>query len=150
MLDQRGAGFLFLNPDKEILVLKRSEICSKPKTWCLPGGRVDRSDYKIGKNYSESIFCGAERELYEETKLKLGYLSGATFLGKTDTFSGEFTFSTFIYSVEKKDVALINSEIKLDKEHTAWKWQCAKKVLSDNETHEGLVRTLKKTKLLEI
>jgi len=147
MLDKRGAGFLFLTSNKEILVLKRSKICSHPYTWCLPGGKVDREDYPQNGTFNEGMLIGAERELWEETKLKRSYLSGTLRNDFIDTTKDKFKFRTFIFDLSPEDKNTIELEIKLDKEHDEWKWETIDNLLSSKETHHGLKNTLNILKL---
>ena len=147
MVDKRGAGYLFLTKDKKVLVLKRSEICSHPHTWCLPGGKVDREDYCLNGTFDEGMLHGARRELWEETKIKSSYLIGSIRKDFIDTKNDNFRFRTFIFDLGHEDIDTIENIITLDKEHDEWKWESISNLLSSDETHHGLKNTLNILKL---
>ena len=141
-LDKIGSGILFIDNFSNVLLLKRSEICSYSGFWCVPGGKVDRSDYEIDKSFDDSILYGAKRELFEETNIKISYLKNAKFINFIDTDT-HYYYRTHIYSVSESDKFLINKEIRIDKEHSHWKWESINNIISNKNTiHPGLVETV--------
>ena len=141
-LDKIGSGILFIDNFSNILLLKRSEICSYSGFWCVPGGKVDRSDYNILKSFDDSILAGAKRELFEETNIKISYLKDAKFINFIDT-NTHYYYRTYIYSVSESDKILINKELKIDKEHSDWKWQSISNIILNKDViHPGLLETV--------
>jgi 8-oxo-dGTP pyrophosphatase MutT (NUDIX family) len=96
---ERGAGFVFTD-GKKVLLLLRSSKCSNPNTWGLPaGGLQDEEDFRQA----------AERESREE----IGSCSGKTFYKSVEA-NGNWIF--FFNKVPKP------FKCKINKEHTNWKW----------------------------
>jgi ADP-ribose pyrophosphatase YjhB (NUDIX family) len=92
----------------KLLALKRpKEAYSRPNAWDLPGGNLD---------FGEEANAAIERELNEETSLKIKNLRPFHVISKLD---------------EKKEVFWIEicylcdydmGEVKLSSEHTEYKW----------------------------
>lgn len=146
MLDKIGAGFLLLK-DRKILVLKRSELCSHPGKWCLPGGKIDEEDHDINGTFKDAMLFGAKRELWEETKVKISYLMGSLRPDFIDTENEGFLFRSFIFDLTTKDIQTIELKINLDKEHDEWMWSDIDDLIKSKDTHHGLVNTLNILKL---
>ena len=144
ILRDRGAGICIIDHEDNILVLKRSAECTFGESWCLPGGRVDDEDYLFNQSMQEALFLAAQRELWEETKIKLSFFENKSF-GHIDTYRNKFLFRTFIFKIGKKEKSLINSEIKLNFEHTEWKWQSIFN-LEELKMHPSLVITITEIK----
>lgn len=141
-LDKVGAGILFIDDFSDILLLKRSEICSYSGFWCVPGGKIDKSDYEIDKSFDECVLMGAKRELFEETNIKISYLKDAKFINFIDTYT-HYYYRTHIYSISKSDKKIISEELKIDKEHSDWKWENLNSIISNkNVIHPGLIETV--------
>jgi 8-oxo-dGTP diphosphatase len=94
-----GATILVMNEEGNILLLRRaSNSTFAPDQWGYPGGKIEEG---------ESSVVAAMRETEEETELvvrdpePLGVFNGAVEAFFSDTFEGE---------------------VKIDFEHTAWKW----------------------------
>lgn len=107
--------------DKKILVMKRNNY---PKTWCYVVGRLE--------DYDKSPTAGIIREIQEETELV--YSDDYT-LYKTELFEN--------FYVERKNkmwlapvfVAVLSSEkeVKLNFEHSDYKWLGVKEALDTFE-----------------
>jgi len=95
----QGAAILVMNDEGHILLLRRAPISHfAPDKWGFPGGKIEEG---------ETPLEAAVRETHEETQLKvrdprsLGIFNDAVAAYFTDAFEGS---------------------VKIDFEHTAWKW----------------------------
>jgi len=90
----------------KVLVLKRADFMRKrPGEWDLPGGRI---------HDDESLENGVEREVSEETGLKVSALELVT------RGSGEHKGETHEFSYFRSIVTY--TEISLSEEHTEYEW----------------------------
>lgn len=94
-----GAAILVVNPQGEVLLLKRApESYFAPDMWGFPGGKIEEG---------ETSLQAALRETKEETQLvvndpvPLGVFNSAVEAFYGDSFEGD---------------------VKIDFEHTDWKW----------------------------
>jgi 8-oxo-dGTP pyrophosphatase MutT (NUDIX family) len=99
----RGAGILFLTPDKQVLLLKRGPGGDHPGEWCFPGGTVE------GGETPEDT---AIRETIEE----VGFLPDGNRTLWVETEIASVHFTTFLQSVKDKFMPKLNGE------HTAFMW----------------------------
>jgi len=102
------------NKKGEILLLRRS----KPGGWfTLPGGTV-----KIG----EAVAQAAEREIFEETGLKLK-VNAPVRIWQSDHIGKPLLGIVFDTKTKVADKA----KIKIAKEHNAWQWFSYQKLMQD-------------------
>jgi mutator protein MutT len=93
---------VIINPEKKILVVKRSNNTSwEPKKFALVGGKVDD-----GESCSEAIV----REIFEETNILLKSLYECF-----NTIDGDYDVTFYIGFTD-------NSDVKLSLEHTEFQW----------------------------
>jgi len=100
-----GVKLVLTDQEGKILLLKRSAKSSNPHNWDLPGGAVDAG---------ESLEIAINRELYEETGLKL---TGLQALGS-------------VHKIQGADEAIIigftaitdNTNVTLSWEHESYQW----------------------------
>ena len=121
--DQRSeivAGIL-QRPDKRILLLKRSpNRHSDPRKWCFVTGYV-----KFGENLEKSI----RREVFEELNLKIKPVKkGRTVFVSKD--GKNIRVYPFLFKVRA------NIKIRLDKEHSEFKWIMPKEIHSYDIVHQ--------------
>ncbi|KAJ6731361.1 NUDIX HYDROLASE RELATED [Salix purpurea] len=67
---QIGVGGFVMNDKREVLAVKEKCPCSCPNVWKMPTGYI---------NKSEDIFCGAVREVKEETGVDTSFLKMVAF-----------------------------------------------------------------------
>lgn len=107
----------------------------KRKYWELPGGRID---------YAEKAEHAFKREMREELgfkKVKLGkFINIWSFISKRDGVNYHFIILDFIISTNE-------TEIKLSKEHTEYKWVGLKDInkIKMRAGHKASIRKFFKT-----
>jgi len=103
-----GSGILLYCPaDDTIFLMLRSAECSEPGTWAIPGG---------GTEPGESPIHSALREFDEEA----GGLPNVEPLDTVEYVDGDFTYTTFVFSVEPGDKRRFVPH--LNSEHTEADW----------------------------
>ncbi len=113
-----GAGIFVLDEQNRLMMMKRSDN----GCWGLPGG---------GTEPGEVVEDAAKRETFEETNLEIGEMS---FFG---VFSGPELYYKYPNGDEVYNVIIIYSsrdwhgEVKLNDEHTEWKWFAAHEIPKD-------------------
>lgn len=115
--------FSFVVPQKaiirkgdEYLILKRSPKASTyPNHWDFPGGRLE---------HGEDAASGLEREVFEETGLKINVIRPVQTL--TENLSNRYQL--FI----AYECRILSGEIKLSHEHTEFKWATREEILKLN------------------
>ena len=113
-----GAAVLVLDEKNRLLMMKRSDI----KCWGIPGG---------GMEPGELIEDVAKREALEETNLEIGEMS------LFGVFSGPELYYKYPNGDEVYNVSIVYmprdwcGEIKLNHEHTEWKWFAASDIPED-------------------
>lgn len=97
---------LIKNPQGQYLFIQRSEKCSSPLKWSLPGGRLENEDPQEG----------ITREIYEETQLEVDNLLPA----KITSFKAEDGTRVVIiyYTCDLRK----NIDPILNWEHDNYKW----------------------------
>jgi 8-oxo-dGTP pyrophosphatase MutT (NUDIX family) len=104
-----GAAVLVLNEQDRLLMMKRSDI----GRWGIPGGAMELGEF---------VENAARREALEETGLEIGEM--ALF----GVFSGPELYYKYPSGDEVYNVSIVymshdwRGEIKLNREHTEWKW----------------------------
>jgi len=104
-----GAGILILDDQNRLLLMRRSDN----GCWGFPGGSIEPG---------ELVEDAARREVFEETNLEVGEIT------LFDVFSGPELFYKYPNGDEVYNVLIVYSsndwqgEIKLNEEHTEWKW----------------------------
>jgi 8-oxo-dGTP pyrophosphatase MutT (NUDIX family) len=107
-----GAAILVLDKQDRLLMMKRSDS----GFWGLPGGSTEPG---------EVVEDAAKRETLEEVNLKVGEMS---LLG---VFSGPELYYKYPNGDEVYNVTIVylsrdwNGEVKLNDEHTEWRWFAA-------------------------
>jgi 8-oxo-dGTP pyrophosphatase MutT (NUDIX family) len=110
-----GAGILLLDKQDRLLMMKRSDN----QSWGLPGGSVEPG---------EVVEDAARRETFEETNLEVDEIS---FFG---VFSGLELFYKYPNGDEVYNILIVylsrdwRGEIKLNDEHTEWRWFVANEI----------------------
>lgn len=113
MIEKKPVGVILFNRKGEILFGKRSD----GKGWCFPGG---------GTEPGEESIQAAQRELYEETGLKVEKYELA-FLGACQTFDVTKGVNTFRISNIYYYVKLIDdSDVQTTEELVEYCWMTAK------------------------
>lgn len=107
-----GAAILLLDGENRLLMLKRSDI----GRWGIPGGALE---------LGEVVENAARREAFEEANLEIGEMS------LFGVFSGPKLYYKYPSGDEVYNVSIVymsrdwRGEIKLNQEHTEWKWVAA-------------------------
>ncbi len=102
-MDHLGAGIIYTDGKKVLLLRRSKEVSSYPYTWAGPGGGIEKN---------ESLLRAAERESKEE----IGVFKGK----KIAEFHDKFVM--YIYRVDKP------FDVRLNKEHTDARWVALKDV----------------------
>jgi 8-oxo-dGTP pyrophosphatase MutT (NUDIX family) len=104
-----GAAVLVLDNENRLLMMKRSDI----GRWGIPGGALEPG---------EVVENAARREALEETNLEIGEMS------LFGVFSGPELYYKYPGGDEVYNVSIVyvshewRGEIKLNAEHSEWKW----------------------------
>lgn len=107
-----GAAVLILDEQNRLLMLKRSDI----GRWGIPGGAMELGEF---------VENAAKREALEETGLEIGEMS------LFGVFSGPELYYKYPGGDEVYNVSIVyvshdwRGEIKLNHEHSEWKWFAA-------------------------
>lgn len=107
-----GAAILLVDQQNRLLMMKRSDNHS----WGIPGGAIEPG---------EPLEIAAKREAFEETNLEI---DGMTLFG---AFSGPELYYKYPNGDEVHNVSVVylsrawHGEIKLNAEHSEWKWFAA-------------------------
>lgn len=105
-----GAGFLFVcTSDNTALLLLRSNAVKESGTWGIPGGGL-----KSGETFPEA----AQRETVEE----IGVMPKGRFIDKLENTRGDWKYEIFMVDLSLTEKLALSSRIKLNNEHTAFKW----------------------------
>lgn len=113
-----GAVLLVLDEQDRLLVMKRSDN----RLWGVPGGAVEPGEF---------IESAAKREALEEVNLAVGEMS------LFGVFSGPELYYQYPNGDEVYNVSIVylshdwHGEIKLNDEHTEWKWFAADDIPED-------------------
>lgn len=100
----KGATVAIFNPEKQILLLKRSSTANwMPLKYCLPGGHAKKN---------EPLIKTAERELYEETDIEINLYDLKNYTSFVD--NNHFVVVFVTYSK--------NSKVRLNEEHSKFLW----------------------------
>ena len=113
-----GAAILILDEQDRLLLMKRSDI----GCWGIPGGAMEPG---------EVVEEAAKREALEETHLEIGQMS------LFGVFSGPELYYKYPNGDEVYNVSIVylspdwRGEIKLNEEHSQWKWFAACDIPAD-------------------
>jgi 8-oxo-dGTP pyrophosphatase MutT (NUDIX family) len=113
-----GAAVLVLDVEDRLLMMKRSDI----GRWGIPGGAME---------LGEAVENAARREAREETNLEIGEMS------LFGVFSGPELYYKYPSGDEVYNVSIVyrshdwRGEIKLNAEHSEWKWFRASEIPED-------------------
>jgi len=113
-----GAAILVLDDQNRLLMMKRSDS----DIWGLPGGALEPG---------EVVENAARRETFEETNLEIGEMS------LFGIFSGPELYYKYPNGDEVYNVTIIylsrdwHGEVKLNAEHTEWRWFTANEIPVD-------------------
>jgi 8-oxo-dGTP pyrophosphatase MutT (NUDIX family) len=113
-----GAAVLILDEQNHLLMMKRSDI----RCWGIPGGVMEPA---------ERAENTARREAYEETNLEV---EGMSLFGE---FSGPELYYKYPNGDEVYNVSIVytshdwRGRIKLNGEHSEWKWFAAREIPED-------------------
>jgi 8-oxo-dGTP pyrophosphatase MutT (NUDIX family) len=113
-----GAAVLILDEQNRLLMMKRSDI----GRWGIPGGAME---------LGEVVENAARREALEETNLEIGEMS------LFGVFSGPELYYKYPGGDEVYNVSIVyashkwQGEIKLNAEHSEWKWFHASDIPED-------------------
>jgi 8-oxo-dGTP pyrophosphatase MutT (NUDIX family) len=113
-----GAAVLVLDEQNRLLMMKRSDI----GRWGIPGGAME---------LGEIVENAARREALEETGLAIGEMS------LFGVFSGPELYYKYPGGDEVYNVSIVymshhwRGEVKLNEEHTEWKWFAANEISED-------------------
>ena len=113
-----GAAVLVLDGENRLLMMKRSDI----GRWGIPGGAME---------LGEVVEDAARRETLEETGLEIGEMS------LFGVFSGPELYYKYPSGDEVYNVSIVyvshewRGEIKLNAEHSEWKWFHASEIPED-------------------
>ena len=102
-----GGKTVVFNTEGKILVMKRSQKCTRPGGWDFPGG---------GLNRGEDPYEGAKREIKEETGLEVANIKPVEVVS---FFNEE---NDFIVMIGYKATVDINAVVTLSWEHDEYKW----------------------------
>ena len=116
-----GQKAIIQNSQKQILVLQRSEKSGAGGKWSLPGG---------GLEFKEDPYIGIEREIEEETQLKVENIK---------------PFGLRTYTTKENDFVLmigyrcqaVSENVKLNWEHDSYKWLTVEEALELGLTEDG-------------
>ena len=101
--------------DKFLIVFRSPKAKYYPEHWDFPGGKLEPN---------EDPFEGVEREVFEETSLKVKALE---VLGVYELDSDNCGKNTHRYSVYSTKI--ISGDVKLSHEHTEFKWATREEIL---------------------
>ena len=113
-----GAAILVVDADNRLLLMKRSDN----NCWGIPGGSLEPG---------EVVESAAKRETLEETGLEVAEMS------LFGVFSGPELFYKYPNGDEVYNVIIVylsrdwRGEIKLNEEHTEWRWFAANEIPED-------------------
>jgi 8-oxo-dGTP pyrophosphatase MutT (NUDIX family) len=113
-----GAAVLVLDVEDRLLMMKRSDI----GRWGIPGGAME---------LGEAVENAARREAREETNLEIGEMS------LFGVFLGPELYYKYPSGDEVYNVSIVyrshdwRGEIKLNAEHSEWKWFRASEIPED-------------------
>lgn len=113
-----GAGVFLLDEQKRLLLMRRSDN----GCWGFPGGSIEPG---------ELVEDAAKREVLEETNLEVGEMS------LFGVFSGPELYYKYPNGDEVYNILIVYlshdwlGEIKLNDEHTDWKWFNADEIPED-------------------
>ena len=113
-----GAAILVLDAEDRLLMMRRSDI----GRWGIPGGAME---------LGEVVENAARREALEETNLEIGEMS------LFGVFSGPELYYKYPSGDEVYNVSIVymshdwRGEIKLNAEHSEWKWFHAGEIPED-------------------
>jgi uncharacterized protein len=117
-----AAGIAYIDPEGNVLLLKRSADSDHPGEWCFPGGHIEDS---------ETADQAARRESGEE----IGYIPEGDLERLVQIVSDEgVDFTTFVYGVDWKFKPTLNDE------HTDFIWTPVNKL--PKSTHPGVKAAL--------
>ena len=103
---------IFVIYDDKFLILRRANYMKRyPGKWCLPGGSIDKN---------ESATDAIIRELREETNIDVSNVE----YWKTHTYPDGSTSDIFYIKLDS------DKEVKLSREHAAFKWIDASEISS--------------------
>ena len=104
------------NDNKFLIVLRSPNAKFFPEHWDFPGGKLEPD---------ENPFSGIEREVIEETNLKIKALEVIGVYELESEYKGEMIPHRFtVYSTE-----IVSGDIKLNHEHLEFKWADKKEIL---------------------
>ncbi len=106
--------FVFNTDGKFLTLLRTATAPTRPLKWDLPGGA-----YEIG----ESLTGGAEREILEESGLKVSNIRPIATVGGYD--NNQDWWVTIVYRAEAESV-----EVSLSYEHQEYRWVTKEEFLS--------------------
>jgi len=113
-----GAAILLVDGSNRLLMMRRSDN----DLWGIPGGSVEPG---------EVVESAARRETFEETNLEVGQMS------LFGVFSGPELFYKYPNGDEVYNVIITHltrdwhGEVKLNDEHTEWRWFAAHEIPED-------------------
>ena len=113
-----GAAILVVDADNRLLLMKRSDN----NCWGIPGGSLEPG---------EVVESAAKRETLEETGLEVAEMS------LFGVFSGPELFYKYPNGDEVYNVIIVylsrdwHGEVKLNDEHTEWRWFTANEIPED-------------------
>lgn len=97
-----------------LIVLRSKKAVFFPEHWDFPGGKLEPN---------EEPFAGIEREIVEETGLKVKALG---VVGVYEMVLKDIPHRFSVYSTKSSSK---NQEVKLSHEHTAFKWATKEEIL---------------------
>lgn len=109
-----GGKAVVFDKTGSILILRRSDKCTRAGGWDFPGGGLD---------YGEDPLQGVIREIEEEASLQV------TDLKPIDVISSISTSNEFIVTIGYKAVATSNT-VQLSWEHDQFKWVSKEEALN--------------------
>ena len=100
------------NKEKYLIILRSSKAKFFPAYWDFPGGKLEKD---------EDTFAGIEREVLEETSLKVRALK---VLGVYEMNVEGIPHRFTVYSSE-----ILSGDVKLSDEHTDFRWATKEEIL---------------------
>lgn len=104
----RGAGIVFTDGYKILLIRRTGSAADHGGKWCIPGGKTEQG---------ETAMDTARRESQEE----IGTVKGSRF-ASFDEKDGQHTFTVYMYKVDYP------FDVKLSKEHDQSQWVTIDKI----------------------
>lgn len=118
----KGAGILFITPERKVLFLKRGPGGDAPGAWCFPGGTTEDDETPEETAIREAMeelgdFPKGKRELLTRSVMPIATINAVSSCAPSDADTdSRVDFTTFVQTVKEEFSPTLNGE------HTGWAW----------------------------